>query len=139
MSQQPTLQSLFERPMTLPDPDAQGRLARLVGMDDKIKRLANVLGVLINPAGLRKWQDQHHADAGNLLDAVIRRPPLVVLSGDVGSGKTELAETIGDKVARHTKHNAQREKALRSGHRVIAKSRFVRLDGIEDVIQRLLG
>lgn len=61
MSQQPNLQGLFERPTTLPDPDAQGRLARLVGMDDKIKRLANVLGVLINPAGLRKWQDKHHA------------------------------------------------------------------------------
>ena len=100
MSQQPNLQGLFERPTTLPDPDAQERLARLVGMDDKIKRLANVLGVLINPAGLRKWQDKHHADAGGLLDAVIRRPPLVVLCGDVGSGKTELAETIGDKVAR---------------------------------------
>ena len=100
MNQQSNLQGLFERPTTLPDPDAQGRLARLVGMDDKIKRLANVLGVLINPTGLRKWQDKHHADAGALLDAVIRRPPLVVLSGDVGSGKTELAETIGDKVAR---------------------------------------
>lgn len=100
MSQQPNLQGLFERPTTLPDPDAQGRLARLVGMDDKIKRLANVLGVLINPAGLQQWQDKHHADAGNLLEAVLRRPPLVVLSGDVGSGKTELAETIGDKVAR---------------------------------------
>lgn len=100
MSQQPNLQGLFEHPTTLPDPDAQGRLARLVGMDDKIKRLANVLGVLINPTGLRKWQDKHHADAGGLLDSVIRRPPLVVLSGDVGSGKTELAETIGDKVAR---------------------------------------
>ena len=100
MSQQPNLQGLFERPTTLPDPDAQERLARLVGMDDKIKRLANVLGVLINPAGLQKWQTKHHADADNLLDAVIRRPPLVILSGDVGSGKTELAETIGDKVAR---------------------------------------
>ena len=100
MSQQSNLQGLFERPTTLPDPDAQGRLARLVGMDDKIKRLANELGVLINPTGLRKWQDKHHADASALLDAVIRRPPLVVLSGDVGSGKTELAETIGDKVAR---------------------------------------
>lgn len=100
MSQQLNPQSLFERPINLPDPDAQGRLARLVGVDDKIKRLANVLGVLINPARLRKWQDKHHAEAGDLLDAIIHRPPLVVLSGEVGSGKTELAETIGDKVAR---------------------------------------
>ena len=91
---------LFERPITMPDTDSQSRLARLVGMDDKIRRLSNVLAVLINPAGLQKWQEQHHAHASGLLDAVLRRPPLVVLSGDVGSGKTELAETIGDMVAR---------------------------------------
>ena len=30
----------------------------------------------------------------------LRRPPLVVLAGDVGAGKSELAETIGDAVAR---------------------------------------
>lgn len=91
---------LFERPITLPDADAQSRLAKLVGMDDKIRRLSNVLAVLINPAGLKEWLDQHHAHSTGLLDAVLRRPPLVVLSGDVGSGKTELAETIGDMVAR---------------------------------------
>ncbi len=98
----PTI-SLFERPITLPDFDARDRLARLVGMDDKIKRLGNVLSVLINPHGLEKWLGQHHADASHLLDAVLRRPPLVILSGDVGSGKTELAETIGDLVARQEK------------------------------------
>lgn len=103
MSQQTKPQGLFERSVTLPDPDARDRLARLVGMDDKIKRLSNVLSVLINPAGLQKWLGQHHADGGHLLEAVLRRPPLVVLSGDVGSGKTELAETIGDQVARQEK------------------------------------
>ncbi|MGB3388704.1 MAG: AAA family ATPase, partial [Pseudaminobacter sp.] len=34
------------------------------------------------------------------MTTVLRRPPLVVLAGDVGSGKTELAETVGDAVAR---------------------------------------
>ncbi len=34
---------------------------------------------------------------------MLRRPPLVVLAGDVGSGKTELAETVGDTVARQEK------------------------------------
>jgi hypothetical protein len=43
-----------------------------------------------------------------------------------------------EKVARHTKHNAQREKADRPGHRVIAKSRFTRLDTIDEVIQKLI-
>ncbi|MES2841969.1 MAG: AAA family ATPase [Pseudomonadota bacterium] len=93
-------QNVFERPITLPDPEAKARLARLVGMDEKIKRLANMLGILINPAGLETWQKKHHANASELLTSVTRRPPLVILAGDVGSGKTELAETIGDLVAR---------------------------------------
>ncbi|WP_127997659.1 AAA family ATPase [Piscinibacter defluvii] len=97
---QPNTNALFERSITLPDSDARDRLARLVGMEDKIKRLTNILSVLINPHGLQKWQKDHHPDAARLTDAVLRRPPLVVLSGDVGSGKTELAETIGDPVAR---------------------------------------
>jgi AAA+ superfamily predicted ATPase len=92
--------ALFERSITLPDSDARDRLARLVGMEDKIRRLTNILSVLINPHGLQKWQSNHHPDAPRLIDSVLRRPPLVVLSGDVGSGKTELAETIGDPVAR---------------------------------------
>ncbi len=33
------------------------------------------------------------------MDYVERRPPLVILAGDVGTGKTELAETVGDGVA----------------------------------------
>lgn len=93
-------QSVFERPVTLPDPDARDRLHRLVGMDDKIHRLANVLAVLINPKGLEAWAKKNHPDAVALVDTVLRRPPLVILAGDVGSGKTELAETIGDQVAR---------------------------------------
>jgi hypothetical protein len=38
-----------------------------------------------------------------VLKAVLHRPPLVILAGDVGSGKSELAETIGDAVARQEK------------------------------------
>ena len=34
------------------------------------------------------------------LNFVERRPPLVILAGDVGTGKTELATTVGDPVAR---------------------------------------
>ena len=97
---QPNTNALFERSIMLPDSDARDRLTRLVGMEDKIKRLTNILSVLINPHGLQKWQKDHHPDTPRLIDSVLRRPPLVVLSGDVGSGKTELAETIGDQVAR---------------------------------------
>lgn len=100
MSAHSSTAGLFERPQTLPDFEAQDRLARLVGLDDSIKRLANALSVLINPAGLAKWSATFHRGADALIESVVRRPPLIILAGDVGSGKTELAETIGDKVAR---------------------------------------
>lgn len=91
---------LFELPVSFPDPSAQERLASLVGIDDQKTRLAKILGLLVNPKGLEQWAKKHHPNADGLIKRVLRRPPLVVLAGDVGSGKTELAETIGDAVAR---------------------------------------
>lgn len=96
----PTVDELFDRPVTYPDVGAQERLARLVGLDGHKERLSKILGLLINPAGLESWASRYHPRAGGLLDTVLRRPPLVVLAGDVGSGKSELAETICDDVAR---------------------------------------
>jgi AAA+ superfamily predicted ATPase len=100
MNTKPNLDDLFERRVTLPDVVARERLAALVGLDDHKQRLTKILGLLINPAGLSKWGEKHHPKINGLLKTILRRPPLVVLAGDVGSGKTELAETIGDAVAR---------------------------------------
>ena len=94
------MMTLFERRMSYPHPDARDRLARLVGLDDHISRLTKVLGLLVHPAGLMRWGERHHPGADRLLESVLQRPPLVILGGDVGSGKTELAETIADAVAR---------------------------------------
>lgn len=100
MTTKPALDDLFERRLTYPDVEAQARLARLVGLDDPKTRLTKILGLLVNPTGLAEWTKRYHPGAETLLEAILRRPPLVVLAGDVGSGKTELAETIGDAVAR---------------------------------------
>ncbi len=94
------VEELFERALTFPDFEYQERLNRLVGLDEHKACLSKILGVLVNPTGLESWGKKHHPHAKKLLDVVINRPPLVVLAGDVGSGKTELAETIGDAVAR---------------------------------------
>ncbi|SEF11004.1 ATPase family associated with various cellular activities (AAA) [Rhizobiales bacterium GAS191] len=100
MNTKPSIDDLFERRITYPDFEPQSRLARLVGLDEQKARLTKILGLLVNPGGLEAWAKRHHPGAQALLDAVLRRPPLVILGGDVGSGKTELAETIGDAIAR---------------------------------------
>lgn len=91
---------LFEEKLLYPHPTARERLDRLVGLDDHKTKLTKVLGLLVNPAGLARWAEQYHDSASPMLSKVLNRPPLVILAGDVGSGKTELAETIGDAVGR---------------------------------------
>lgn len=100
MTGKSTLDELFDQRISYPDPAAQERLARLVGVDSQKERLTKMLSLLVNPHGLEDWLKKYHPAAKGLLPAVLRRPPLVVLAGDVGAGKSELAETIGDAVAR---------------------------------------
>ena len=95
----PTLNDLFDRRLDYPDMTARKRLARLVGVDDAKSRLTKLLGVLVNPEGPKAWANRYHQNAITLIDYVERQPPLIILAGDVGTGKTELAETIGDAVA----------------------------------------
>lgn len=100
MIENPKLNELFERCLNYPDPDTRERLARLIGLDDHKAKLSKMLGLLVNPNRLKAWAEKNHPGADSFVMSVLRRPPLVVLAGDVGSGKTELAETIGDAVAR---------------------------------------
>ena len=100
MTTRPAIDYLFEQRIVYPDFEPKERLAMLVGLDNHITRLAKILGLLINPAGLNVWVKKFHPGANGLVHAVLARPPLIVLAGDVGSGKTALAESIGDAVAR---------------------------------------
>ena len=100
MSSLPPIDELFEPRLNFPDFEAKDRCDRLIGLDLQKSRIAKMLGILINPTGLKSWASTYHGGASNAVDTFARRPPLIVLAGDVGSGKTELAETIGDKVAR---------------------------------------
>src|SRR4029450_8627176 len=57
---------------------------------------------------LRDWSERHHQ--GRVIAAVTQfeeRPPLLVFAGDVGTGKSTLAESFGDPIAR-THHIAVR-------------------------------
>ena len=95
-----TIDDVFDRRLTFPDSRAQQRFAALIGIDDAKDRVTKLVAALIHPEGIRHWANKFHKGAKSLVNYVERRPPLVILSGDVGTGKTELAETVGDAVAR---------------------------------------
>jgi AAA+ superfamily predicted ATPase len=96
----PKLEELFEQAVIYPDIEFQERLDKLVGLETQKVRMIKLLGLLVNPTGLNEWVHKYHSNANKVVDIVLRRPPLIILAGDVGSGKTELAYTIGDAVAR---------------------------------------
>lgn len=99
-SSKPSFSELFEHTINFPDPAIRERFGLLVGLDDTKETLKKIIGLLINPDGVTEWAKKHHPDARQVLNFVTRRPPLIILAGDVGSGKSELAFTIGDAVAR---------------------------------------
>ena len=96
----PSFEELFEQPIEYPDIEIKERLSRLIGLDFEVNQLSKIIGLLVNPKGFTEWLNEFHKDASQVEDMVLRRPPLIVLAGDVGSGKSELTTTIGDAVAR---------------------------------------
>lgn len=103
----PNFDELFEKVLSYPDFEYQERLNMLVGLDNQKLRLIKIISLLVNPAGIEEWAEKHHKGTKKALNYVLRRPPLIVLEGDVGSGKSELATTIGDTVARQEKIDIQ--------------------------------
>lgn len=91
---------LFGPVLEYPDSSARARYDGLVGIDDIKRQVVTEATVLINPQILDQWSTQHHGTTLAAVKAVEQRTPLIVLAGDVGTGKTELAESVGDPIAR---------------------------------------
>jgi SpoVK/Ycf46/Vps4 family AAA+-type ATPase len=92
---------LFDRVEKFPNRSAGARYDRLVGLDGIKERLLKEARLLLDPKLLRDWSEKHHG--GAVLAAVEDfgdRTPLFVFAGDVGTGKTVLAETFGNELAR---------------------------------------
>jgi SpoVK/Ycf46/Vps4 family AAA+-type ATPase len=92
---------VFDGTEDYPNAEAQRRLASLVGIDDQQERLLKGLLLILDPESLSTWSKTHHnKKVLSIVNFFKERPPLFVLAGDVGTGKTALAESIGDAVAR---------------------------------------
>ena len=92
----------FELEREYPNDEARDWYNRLVGLDEHKRRLLVELELLLYPERVEDWSKKHHKRVIRLCDLLRQRVPLVLLEGDVGCGKTALAETIGDALARGT-------------------------------------
>ena len=86
---------LFHRIIELPEPVRADRYRRLVGVDDMKDRLRREAQLLAHPRLLHDWAVEHHGASLPALALFTDRAPLFVFSGDVGCGKSALAESFG--------------------------------------------
>jgi hypothetical protein len=94
---------IFDEVHEFPDSAAMRRYHGLVGVDEIKDRLLKESTILVDPTSLELWSKKHHGARLAILDNYARRPPLFIFHGDVGTGKTALAESFGDALARQTK------------------------------------
>lgn len=77
-----------------PDKSVRKRYEALVGIDDQKNQLIFTLKNILDEKGLTTWLKKHHKNGLPYLESSVANDPLVLLSGDVGCGKTELAHSI---------------------------------------------
>lgn len=93
-------EGLFAEVQEYPSDRAEQRFDALVGIDAAKQEVLTEARVLLDPQTVEAWSKKSHGAIVPAVNDVMERTPLVVLAGDVGTGKTELAETVGDPIAR---------------------------------------
>jgi SpoVK/Ycf46/Vps4 family AAA+-type ATPase len=83
-----------------PNKDAQTQFASLIGLESQKEAVITVLITLLAPKKTNAWLKKHHQDDVPFLKMALAGAPLIVLSGDVGCGKTALALSVATAVSR---------------------------------------
>lgn len=94
------MNEIFDEIIDLPDPSLDLQYECLVGLDETKAILAKQGTLLLNPLHLEEWSKEHHGKVIPAVERFSHRPPLIVFEGDVGTGKTSLAESFGSQIAR---------------------------------------
>lgn len=99
--------AIFSTPIVAKSGELDSRLKRVVGVDDLISNLTEDLNFIFQPNLASKWSDSIYKKQIPLVQILEDFIPLIIFEGDVGTGKTEVAETIGSSVAFKHKYEVQ--------------------------------
>ena len=96
----------FSLAVRYPAPEYQGRISRLLGIESIISEVQGILRSLI-PGALESWALRHYPQQEVDPRSELNGTPALLFSGDPGVGKTELATSIGDWLARESGYPVQ--------------------------------
>lgn len=90
--------SIFDSETPLPSDSLAKREKNLLGFETRYARVHDQLRLLLNVGALGEWNRKHHGGKLALCDLVSEQYPLVIFHGDVGTGKTAMAECIANRL-----------------------------------------
>jgi AAA+ superfamily predicted ATPase len=90
--------SIFDSETPLPNEALAKREKTLLGFGARYARVHDQLRLLLNVGGLGDWNRKHHGGKLAICDLVAEQYQLVIFHGDVGTGKTAMAECIANKL-----------------------------------------
>lgn len=96
---------LFENTIDFPNSVYKEIYDGLVGLNEIKTRIIKESNILLNPKLLEKWSKDNHKSVLPIVKTFENRHALFIFAGDVGTGKTTLAESFGDNLARLNKLN----------------------------------
>lgn len=88
------------RSSKFPHPAAQVAWDSLIGLDDYKDALLDTLELLLVPERFTAWLTAHHSSGLKLAEHLSKSTPLIVLSGDVGCGKSAMATCVGQPLSK---------------------------------------
>lgn len=90
--------SIFDSETPLPSDSLAKREKNLLGFEARYARVHDQLRLLLNVGALGEWNRKHHGGKLALCDLVSEQYPLAIFHGDVGTGKTAMAECIANRL-----------------------------------------
>lgn len=93
-------QSLFDNIFELPNSSLETKAKTLIGFEQKFDRIFNNFNMLLNTSEIKVWEKKYYPDGLPLLKHLKDRYPLVIFEGDVGTGKTAMAECLANRMTK---------------------------------------
>lgn len=98
----------FELAIDLPDKAFDDEASTLIGFDARFSRVEKQLRLLSDPDGLKTWAaGKYKGKIPAIFDLLMGQYPLVVLAGDVGTGKTAFAKCAASRICKSLRREGQ--------------------------------
>ena len=94
---------VFTSKTNLPDRYLTEKAGTLLGFDSRYKRIKKQFELLLRGDEIDAWNKEHHNGSLSLITLIKEQYPLVVFSGDVGTGKSVMAECLANRLIEETK------------------------------------